>query len=206
MTKELTNKKLSNLISTAYRLFMRFGFKRVSINEICRDARVSRMTFYKYFENKIALLKYIIEDIVSRQITEYNQIMARNVPFADKVKEIIQLKNDHTKMMSQRFFYELWQESPSEITELLEKASQESLQLVHNDFKKAQVEGNIREDINLNFILYFLEHIRDMAKDENLLKLYTTPNELVLDLTNFFFYGILTFKGRNKEGTSLSAD
>jgi AcrR family transcriptional regulator len=198
MIKESTNKKFNNLITNAYQLFMRFGFKRVSINEICRDAHVSRMTFYKYFENKIDLLRYIIEDIVSRQMTEYNQIMVRHAPFAEKVKDIIQLKNDHTKLMSQRFFYELWQESPSAITGLLEKASKESVQLVLNDFKKAQENGDIRQDIHLNFILYFLEHIKDMAKDENLLKLYNTPNELVLELTNFFFYGILTTKGKKR--------
>jgi AcrR family transcriptional regulator len=195
MKKNITNKKFNNLITAANRLFLRFGIKRVPVNEICREARVSRMTFYKYFENKTELLKYIIDDIVSRQMTEYNQIMVHNVPFSEKVKDIIKLKNDHTKVMSLSFFHELWQESPSEITDLLEKASKESFQVVLNDFKQAQKSGDIRQDINLKFILFFLEHIKDMAKDENLLKLYSSPNELVLELTNFFFYGILKIQG-----------
>jgi hypothetical protein len=35
-----------------------------------------------------------------------------------------------------------------------------------------------------------------MAKDEELAKLYETPQDLIMELTNFFFYGILPRDGK----------
>jgi hypothetical protein len=37
--------------------------------------------------------------------------------------------------------------------------------------------------------------MREMVEDGNLLSIYKTPNELIMELTNFFFYGILPVKG-----------
>lgn len=185
------NKKFNGLIETGYRLFMQYGIKRITINEICQAAKVSRVTFYKYFNNKIELLKSIIESIANRQLNAYKQIMEQKVTFPEKVQQIIRLKNDYTIMMSQDFFNDLWNSKEQEIIDLLIEAKKNSFQAVLNDFKTAQKNGDIRQDINLNFILFFLEHLTELAKDENLIKLYHSPNELIVELTNFFFYGIL---------------
>ena len=69
---------------------------------------------------------------------------------------------------------------------------------VLNGFKAARENGDIRRNLKPEFILYFLNHMTEMAKDENLLRLYRSPNELVMELTNFFFYGILTPKANSE--------
>ena len=40
------------LFSTAKNLFFKFGLRRVSVEEICIKASVSKMTFYRNFNNK----------------------------------------------------------------------------------------------------------------------------------------------------------
>jgi AcrR family transcriptional regulator len=45
--KDAANLKLARIASTAEKLFMKFGIRRVSVEEICREASVSKMTFYK---------------------------------------------------------------------------------------------------------------------------------------------------------------
>ncbi|MBN2410872.1 helix-turn-helix transcriptional regulator, partial [candidate division KSB1 bacterium] len=51
---------------TAKELFFKYGIRRVTIEEICKKARVSKMTFYKFFQNKIELaivmLKKLYDD------------------------------------------------------------------------------------------------------------------------------------------------
>ena len=73
--KEITNPKLEQIFSTARSLFMRYGIRRVSIEEICREANVSKMTFYKHFRNKVDILKFIIERMTSESMDKYNEIM-----------------------------------------------------------------------------------------------------------------------------------
>ena len=60
------------------------------------------------------------------------------------------------------------------------------------DFKVAQEQGHIRRDLNLGFIPYFLNQINNLVKDPVLLDLYHgNIREVMTELTNFFFYGIL---------------
>jgi AcrR family transcriptional regulator len=55
------SKKYESILITGHDLFWKFGFKRVTIDEICKKAEVSKMTFYKYFTDKIDLAKKVFD-------------------------------------------------------------------------------------------------------------------------------------------------
>ncbi|NOZ62096.1 MAG: TetR/AcrR family transcriptional regulator, partial [Calditrichaeota bacterium] len=59
------------MFETAQDLFFRYGIRRVTVEEICRTAGVSKMTFYKYFKNKIDLVKKLMEKIYDQALAEY---------------------------------------------------------------------------------------------------------------------------------------
>jgi len=42
----------AEILEAAKELFFKHGFKRISIEDICNKADVSRRTFYVYYENK----------------------------------------------------------------------------------------------------------------------------------------------------------
>ena len=45
-------KKEGDILRTAEDLFMQFGYGKVTVEEICRAAGVSKVTYYKYFKKK----------------------------------------------------------------------------------------------------------------------------------------------------------
>ena len=47
--------KKEQILKTGKELFWKYGFKLVTIEEICKEAGVSKMTYYKYFTNKITI-------------------------------------------------------------------------------------------------------------------------------------------------------
>ena len=55
-------KKDSLIKQTALSLFSQFGWTKTSIDMICRQAKVSRVTFYKHFSNKKILVKILFEE------------------------------------------------------------------------------------------------------------------------------------------------
>ena len=189
--EKIENPKLQQLVNTAKELFMRYGMRRVSIEEICRTANVSKMTFYKYFPNKVALTKYLISDLVSENMEKYRSIMDQDIPFPEKVERTIEMKLQQSKDVSQEYLRDVTQNPDPEIAEFIMRKRQEALQKVLSDYLKAQRQGNIRKDMKPEFILYFLNHIVEMIADEKLVNLYDTPEELIAELTRFFFYGIL---------------
>ena len=78
-----SSSKFDQIIENAYHLFMKYGIKRVSVQEICETAGVSKMTFYKHFKNKTDLAKALIERVMQTSMQQYNEIMAQDAPFID---------------------------------------------------------------------------------------------------------------------------
>jgi len=190
--------KRNHIVIAAKDLFYKYGIKRVTIEEICKNAKVSKMTYYKFFQNKIELVKYIFETVQQETLNKYRMIMDSNIPFNEKVLKTIELKIEQTNNISREFYAELMNSDEPDIKLMMINMMTENLEIILNDYKLAQQNGDIRLDIKPEFILYFLNHMLEMGKDEKLSKLYANPQEMIMELTNFFFYGILPRQDKTK--------
>ena len=188
---EKYNQKQHDIISTGKDLFWKHGFKRVTVEEICREAGISKMTFYKYYPNKQALVMAILDGVMTESIRKYREIMDSNLPFKEKVIEQIRLKKEQTETMSNEFFDDLYVHGDPEMREYMQKMTRKNLQMISDDYIHAQQQGYIRKDIKPEFILYFLNHMFEMVEDEQLTRHYKDPQELAMELVRFFFYGVL---------------
>ena len=80
---EKANAKLA-LFDSAMKLFHRHGYEKVTIQQICKEAGVTRNAFYYYFESKESLLSSYFENVPS---------------FTEKlVAELMSLPNDWEKV------------------------------------------------------------------------------------------------------------
>ena len=190
----IDDQKLKEIVIAAKKLFWKFGFKRVTIEEVCREANVSKMTFYKHFKNKMELIKYLLNFIFEKSIKKYRQIMDSNIPFPEKVQKTLDLKMEQSQDISNEFMDDYIRHADSEMLEFLNQMKTKNLTMIVNDYSEAQRKGEIRKDIKIEFILYFLNHMFEMTQDENLEKMYPNPQDLIMELTSFFFYGILPRK------------
>ena len=185
------NLKLNQIITTSKNLFWKYGTARVTIEEICKESKVSKRTFYKHFKNKQVLIKFILELITNDAIKRYHEIMSKKIPFEEKIRETIQLKIENTKEISREFINDIYKSGDAEILEFMNKQAQQTLKIVLDDYLKAQKNGEIRQDIKPEFIMYFLNNMMEMIKNDKLMQMYSTPQELIIEVTNFFFYGIM---------------
>jgi AcrR family transcriptional regulator len=185
------SKKLNQILKIGKELFYKYGIKRVSIEEICKEASVSKMTFYKFFDNKIDLVRRIYELETVRAMKIYRTIMDSDLPFVEKVKKSIDLKREQTENLSEEFYNDILKSDNPELKEMFNNALHKNMKIILNDYIKAQKEGEIRKDIKPEFIMFFMNHMMEMAQDPRLASLYSTPNEMIMELNNFFFYGVL---------------
>ena len=196
--KMVKSKKHQQIIDTAHDLFWHHGIRRVSVEEICQTAGVSKMTFYKYFKNKIDLVLFILNKTFLEGVAKYKSIMAQDIPYSEKAKEMIHLKLEQTKDISQEMLKDLMRGSIPEVAELMQRTKQENYKLLLDDMVAAQKKGEIRQDINPQFILYFLNKMAEIAGDEQMINMYESTQSLSAELINLFFYGILTKKMENQ--------
>ncbi len=190
------NQKRKKILTQGKTLFWKYGFKRVTVEEICTAAHVSKMTYYKFFANKTELVKTIIGEMSKEAISSYREIMDSDIPFSEKITRQIEMKMEGTRDMSTEFMNDLLLYAEPEIQEYYAKITEDTLKMVHNDYVMAQKKGDIRPDVKPEFIIYFLNQMFEMLKDEHLGQMYEDPNAMAMELVTFFFYGILD---RNKK-------
>jgi len=190
MNTETDTVKRAQLIETGRRLFWKFGFRRVSVDEICRDANVSKMTFYRYFENKTELAKIIFSAEVRKGIERFNGIMAAEISPADKLKAIITLKAEGTHDISREFLTDFYKSNDTGLKTFVEEVTAEAWKEIIEGFRMAQNKGWFRKDFKPEFLIYVSQHLIPLLTDEKLLKLYDSPGDMMLEVVNFFTYGI----------------
>ena len=74
---------------------------------------------------------------------------------------------------------------------MLQGMGRERQQMITDIFKKAQNKGEIRKDLNLDFIIFLMGKMASMIEDEELLNMFNSPTELIVELTAFYFYGMM---------------
>ena len=194
--REFENKKLQQLVDKAFDLFWKFGFTRVSIEELCQEAGVSKMTFYKHFKNKTDLVRFILHEMSEYSLKLYEDIMSEDIPFVEKVRKSVQLKLKQTENISEAFFNDFQRQNDPELLKVVQEQRISNIKVVTDWYIKAQKDGDVRQDIKPEFIIYFLNHMMEMVKDDNLVNMYNEPHDLIMELTNFFFYGLLPAETR----------
>lgn len=196
---EKRTEKFEAIVFAAKSLFWKHGIRRVSVEEICLEAGVSRMTCYKYFRNKTAIAKYIIEDIFETALEDYNKIVKSNIPYDEKVKKMIELKISNAHESRQELIDDIYKYKDGEIERTIETVKNRMIQIYLDDFREAQKAGQIRADVKPEFILYFLNQVTEMITDKRLVAIYPDPEHMISEVMSFFFYGIMpTKKERSK--------
>jgi AcrR family transcriptional regulator len=62
------SKKEVAILKAGREFFWKYGFRKVTVDEICKAAGVSKMTFYRYFKDKATLAKTIFDNEVEKAI------------------------------------------------------------------------------------------------------------------------------------------
>jgi AcrR family transcriptional regulator len=184
------NKKYSAILDASRKLFWKHGFRRVTIEEICREAKTSKMTFYRFFPDKTELAKTVLDQFYDQSMLDFRKIIREKSSSAVKMQKIIAMKLEGSNDISSEFIQDFLFSKDSTLTAYFE----EKLKVIYKEgikeFKNGQDEGWIRRDLNVEFLFYFSQKILPVITDESMLKLFRSPQEMIHEVSNLIIYGI----------------
>ncbi len=186
-TKNNTRK---TIVDAARILFWKHGIRRVTIEEICREASISKMTFYRYFTDKIELAKTVLDQFYDESIRNFRLIMNSDYPVSEKMKKLIQMKLNGSNDISSEFIQDFLINTNLGLKNYMEEKLKFIWTETINEFKRGQERGWIRKDLNVEFMFHFSQKIIPVLNDDDLLKLFSSPSELINEMTRLFVYGI----------------
>ena len=195
---ETRPEKFDAIVSAARSLFWKHGIRRVSIEEICQEAGVSKMTCYKYFSNKTAIAKYLIESLFESGLKAYKDIYHSDISYEAKVKKVLELKMSNAHEMSQELVDDIYKYQDEELSTTIENIKKRMIDIYLEDFRESQKIGELRADVKPEFMLYFLTNLTEMFTDQKLVAIYPNPEQMIVEILSLFFYGIMPRKNGKK--------
>ena len=186
---ELPKKQLQ-LITTATELFYKHGIRRVTIEEVCKNANVSKMTFYKYFSNKWDIAKTILDMVFEVGVQLYHDIIDEDIPFVQKVEEILKLTmaRVHGAGVGSALIEDVAAED-SPLHDHFVEQQKVSRQLAIDFFTNAQKKGFIHSDIEMPVLLFMLNRLSDLLNHPEFVSIKPRIEDRIYELSSLFFHG-----------------
>ena len=189
-------KKQNDIFEAGKKLFYRYGIKRVTVEEICREANASKMTFYKYFPNKVGLAKIVIDDFYSSALEEYENMMRSDISVEEKVEKTFELKLESASKLDMEFVADLYKYPDETIQKHLRAWQKKNLKTTEKWFIEMKQEGQIMKELTFPVFILYANAIQDFAFNDETIKLFSTTRELARFITRLFIHGIAEDKNK----------
>ncbi|WP_432409401.1 TetR/AcrR family transcriptional regulator [Wukongibacter sp. M2B1] len=184
--------KQNHIKKSALELFNKYGPSKVSIDEIANHANVSKVTIYKYFDNKNGLYREIIKMIFDEHIKAVQRVISDNLSFFQKLKIIIATKSNSLYYLKGEFLQELIK-SDHEIEEHIEKNYKNKIkELMFVFYDQGKREGYIDKNLSNEIIYLYIDIFRIGLKEKSLgSELLVSNSHTFEELIDLFFYGLI---------------
>ncbi len=174
--------KKTQLIEAARALFFKHGVRRVTVEEICSKANVSKVTFYKYFDNKQEIAKHIGEELTKFGFARFDEINGLDLSFPEKIDLMTQWRVEFFSLVSSDFIEEILD---------MESVYAEMKQRYLENIKAAQQKGEIRKEISVELIWLVTEKLNELVKEGSWKSIFSDYSQFQRQLRRLYFYGLL---------------
>ena len=181
-------KKKAQLIKSAQGLFWKYGVRRVTIEEICRQATVSKMTYYKYFANKWDIAKAVLDTLFAEGIKLFYEMLEEDIPFPQKVEMMLTLTTSRVHAVGSALLDDVMDPASPLHRYFIEK-QKKTRELSVEFFKKAQRDGHISSDIEMPVLLFMLNRVSDFINDPDFIDIMPNIEDRASEIAALFFHG-----------------
>lgn len=138
------------IINKAKDMFLRLGFKSITMDDIAGEMCISKKTIYKYFANKELLIQESTQ-VLHKEVHEIiTEIIARDYNAIEENFQIRKMFTDMFKSTDTSPIYQLKKHYPEVYVQVLEYQVQECESCFKQNIEKGIIQGLYRKEINID--------------------------------------------------------
>jgi|SRR5690625_2971646 len=142
--------KRQDILTAASAIFSQKGVSHATVDEIASQAKVSKVTIFKYFTDKQGLAREVLQPMVEEWTCYYEELADMNIPLEEKFKRMLQ----HKASMREDAGEQIWQEMilkdramQSLVTEITESRQEKIfLQIMNDGQDRCEVDSSLTDE------------------------------------------------------------
>lgn len=184
------------IVQKATDLFLKLGFKSVTMDDIANEMAISKKTIYTHFKNKTALVKectYSVMHNITEGIDEICALQQNPIEELFEIKKFVMEKIEDDQSSPQ---YQLQKYYPEISEDLKESHFEKMMECTRLNLRRGIEQGLYRSNLDVDFIarLYFLG-IHGI-KDQNLFPIEKFSTKFITEeYLEYHLRGIVTPEG-----------
>ena len=188
------NKKMKDkIINKAKEMFLRLGFKSITMDDIACEMCISKKTIYKYFSNKDILIEESIQ-MVHKEVHEtIDKIVSKNFNAIEENFEIKRMFKEMFKSAESSPIYQLKKHYPEVYAKALTSQIEVCETCFKNNILKGMNEGLYRENLDVdNYVKFYYTLIFNINENTMLEK---DAHELEVKALEYHIRAMATLAG-----------
>ncbi|MDY0369956.1 MAG: TetR/AcrR family transcriptional regulator [Bacteroidales bacterium] len=185
------------VLAKAAELFIQFGVKNVTMDQLATELSMSKRTLYEYFGHKDQLIVEAFLYMIDQENQELLKIMDQSAHVVEAMFFIVKHKKKLRDSLPELFWQDLKRYLPQLQQVYLSKTEdQQHYSAFYILLERGVKEGIFRKEINLKLVDQFMQEIIAIVKNSpRIALLHPKETELSNNIFIPYFRGICTAKG-----------
>lgn len=200
------------ILKAAENLFMKYGVRSISMDDISRHLAVSKKTLYQHFADKEDIVFMACQAHIETMAVQFVEITRNSKNAIDELTKISRCLKKNTEDTNPSLLFDLQKYHPKAWSVWLNHKHKFIRDSVIRNLKQGIEEGHYRPEINVDIIAAMRLELVQLPFDDNV---FPTSRfkiaEVQMQIFDHFVHGIVTEKGRKlyqkyKETTGKQPD
>jgi AcrR family transcriptional regulator len=190
------NEKLDHLLKQAGEIFMRYGLKSVTMDDVCRELGISKKTLYQYVSDKNDLIAKVLDQDIQEDEKVICALQTSGLSAIDELLHIQKMVTEKVQHMHSSIIYDLKKYYPESWGRIIRHRNEFIVGCIEQNIIKGQQEGVFRTDIHAALIAKIYASRIEVSIDPSLYSgIKITPAEVYAEAMRYHIRGIATEKG-----------
>lgn len=187
------------ILSSAEELFIQYGIRSVTMDDVAREASMSKKTLYQYFDNKDGLVSEVALNHFEKETKEFEGIFTEAKDAIHEILMVSQCLRNHVFRMNPSLLYDMQKYHGRAWDQYLEFKQSTIRGHIERNIERGKKEGFFRQEIDARVLsILRVEGVQLVFNGKIFPREEFDFPSVQLQILDHFIHGLLTDKGRKK--------
>ncbi|MEF3305497.1 TetR/AcrR family transcriptional regulator [Paenibacillus sp. GYB003] len=195
------SKKRDHILQAAERLFLQKGLRAVTIEQIVREAGVSKATLYNHFPDKRQIAESVLDHIADSVLQNLEQIVEQGKRGRLTQELFLSLfdMNRYDHFLQSGFGMELLQDYPDTMRSYSERWAGRILPVFRELIRMAKIDGIVRMDVDPDVLIVYTLSVKRAFQDNPHVPANMSLKDFSQKFYDLYLNGVMEKDGRRPE-------